>query len=131
MVNMTAKKYSPLLAFFLIAILLINAMNVQSALADSETPTEPPAATDAATEAVTEPPAATDAATEAATEPPATETQAAVPPTAVPQQATVSPVPVVPTNTAPATHASATEVVLVSAIENTDIVVLDAQGQAL
>ena len=123
---MAARKYSSLLIFFLVIILLANALNVQSVRADGETPTEPPAAT----EVVTEPPVAE-------TPQPATETPEPVVPTGepveaspVPEEPTASPAPVLEP-VAAATEEPEVEVVLSQAVQNTDIVVLDEEGQAL
>src|SRR5688572_26176955 len=116
---MATRKNSSILLFFLIIILLANTLNVQSVRADGETPTEPPAAT----EVVTEPPAVE-------TPQPPTETPEPVEASPVPEEPTASPAPVL--ETAPqATAEPEVQVVLSQAIENTDIVVLDEEGQAL
>src|SRR6476661_1866784 len=120
---MAAKKYYAILTFFLIIVLFANTMNVQSVRADGETPTEPPAATDVATE----PPAATDVPTE----PPTTETQA--PAEVTPTSVDVAPTAetVVDTAVPAATDDTVADTVVSQAPQNTDIVVLDGQGQAL
>ena len=116
---MTAKKYYSLLTLFLIIVLFANAMNVQSARADEGTPTEPPVAT----EVVTEPPA---------TEPPQAATQEPAA-TQAPEEATATDMPLIETAAPEATAEDTTtaDAVLSQAPQNTDIVVLDEQGQAL
>jgi hypothetical protein len=123
---MAARKYSSVLMFCLIVILLANALNVQSARADGETPTEPPAATEVATE----PPAAETPQPPADTPEPVVETQEPVEASPVPEEPTSSPAAVVET-VPEATEEPEVEAVLSQAIENTDIVVLDEDGQAL
>src|SRR5689334_8811185 len=120
---MAAKKYYAILTFFLIIVLFANTMNVQSARADGETPTEPPAATDVATE----PPVATEAPTEA----PATETQAPVEDTPTSVDAAPTAETVVDTAVPQPADNPVTDAVASQAPQNTDIVVLDDQGQAL
>src|SRR5689334_11003907 len=124
--KMAAKKYTPIFVLLLIVILLANALNVQSVRADGETPTEPPVAT----EVVTEPPAAATSEPATATPEPVVATQEPVEASPVPEDPTASPAPVVET-VPPATEEPEVEVVLSQAIENTDIVVLDEQGQAM
>ena len=114
---MTVKKYYVLLTFFFIGILCINLLKVQVVRADEGTPTEPPAAT----EVVTQP------AAQASSVP--VETQAPS------QEATVVPA-MQPSEEAPSTASNGGEnqsaqVVSIQGLENTEIVVLDEQGQAL
>src|SRR5918995_3256411 len=123
---MTARKYSSILMFFLIIILLINALNVQSVRADGEPPTEPPVPT----QVVTEPPAVDTPEPATNTPGPVVETEEPVEASPVPAEPTASPAPVVET-VPEATEEPEVEVVLSQAIENTDIVVLDEEGQAL
>ncbi len=126
--TMAARKQTSFLTLLLILVLSVNVLHVQAVHADGETPTEPPVAT----EVVTQPPAATDVATEppAATEPP-TQTQEPVEATSLPEDPTASPAPTVETPTPAASEEPEVEVVLSSAVSNTDIVVLDEQGQAM
>src|ERR1041385_8325094 len=72
--NMAAKKYHFIPTILLIIILCTNMLNVQSVLADGETPTEPPAAT------------------QVATHPPTVSTSEPVQATSVPEEATTTPV---------------------------------------
>ena len=123
---MATKKYTPILVLFLIVILLANALNVQSVRADGETPTEPPVATDV----VTEPPAVDTPEPATETPEPVVPTQEPVEASPVPQEPTASPAPVVET-VPEATEEPEVQVVLSQAIENTDIVVLDEDGQAM
>src|SRR5690349_19797965 len=120
---MAAKKYYAIFTFLLIIVLFANTINVRSVRAVGVIPTELHAATDVATE----PPAATDVPTE----PPASETQ-------VPVEATLASTDVAPTaetvvDTAvpPVTDNTVADTVVSQAPQNTDIVVLDDQGQAL
>src|SRR5687768_17479356 len=99
---MAPKKNLALASLFLIVVLCINLLSVQSARADGETPTEPPVATQAETEPPVEP--------------------------ALPTE-TLEPMPVQEEPTAAET---ATEVAASSSvIDTTDIVILDEQGQSL
>jgi hypothetical protein len=100
---MAAKKHRSILAFFLIIILFVNLVNVQSVLADGETPTEPPAATEVVTEEATEPP---------------------VEATSVPVESTPEPVE---------TEATATPIaeILTEVPESTEVVVLDESGNSV
>jgi len=109
---LTAKKHHSILTLLLITMLCINLLNVQVVHADDGTPTEPPAPT----QVETEPP------TETSVEP--TSTPVEITPTAETFEATPSP-EVVADEDVPAAIA------FPQALENTDIVVLDEQGQAL
>ena len=125
---MAAKKYSSVLLFILIVILLANALNVQSVRADGEPPTEPPVPT----EVVTEPPVVDTPEPATETPEPVVQTQEPVEasPSPIPEEPTASPASVVETVPA-ATEEPEVEVLLSQAIENTDIVVLDEAGQAM
>ena len=141
---MPNKKHHPILTLFLILSLFLNLLNIQTVRADDETPTEP-----APTQIVTEPPTATEVATElpvateAATElPTATEvvTELPVESTPTPEEATPTPeADIPPTETAevqPPPEAiidenAPVEVILSEMPEDTNIVVLDEQGEAL
>jgi hypothetical protein len=116
---MAARKQLSFLTLFLIFVLCINMLNVQTVHADGETPTEPPVATEVETEQTAEPP---------------------VDATPVPVESTPTPVEAIPTNEtieATPTREAVTDetvptaVVSAETLENTDIVVLDEQGQAL
>jgi hypothetical protein len=88
---MLTNKLHPILAFILIMVICASLVNVQSVRADGETPTEPPAPTEVATE----PPAApapTQAATEPPTEAPVASTPEPAEPTAQPVEATSTPI---------------------------------------
>jgi hypothetical protein len=108
---MAAKKYYFILTLFLIIVLFANGINVQSVRADGETPTEPPAATEVVTEA------------------PVVETQAPAVSQA-PEEATATSETVVET-ASPEEENTSADAVVSQAPQNTDIVVLDDQGQAL
>src|SRR6266498_4405014 len=110
---MAAKKYYSILTLFLIIVLFANGLNVQSVRADGETPTEPPAAT----EIVTEPPVVDQS--QATVQVPEV--------TQAPEEATA----VVETAAPDTTENSVADAVVSQAPQNTDIVVLDDQGQAL
>ena len=109
---MTAKKHHSILTLLLITMLCINLLNVQVVHADDGTPTEPPAPTQVETEPPTEPPV----------EP--TSTPVEITPTAETFEATPSPEAVADEDVPAA-------IAFPQALENTDIVVLDEQGQAL
>ena len=71
---MAARKQHSFLTLFLILVLCVNLLNVQTVHADGETPTEPPVPTQVETEPptaeATEPPVPTQVETESPTEPP-------------------------------------------------------------
>ena len=117
LVKMAAKKYYSILTLFLIIVLFANSMNVQSVRADGETPTEPPVAT----EVVTEPPVV-DQSQATVQVPEATQ---------APEEATATSESVVETAAPDATDNSVADAVVSQAPQNTDIVILDDQGQAL
>ena len=99
---MAPKKNFAIVSLFLIVVVCANLLSVRSARADGETPTEPPVATQMATEPPVEP------------APPTTTLE----PTLVPEE--------------PTAEATATEVVAsASVIDSTDLVILDEQGQSL
>ncbi|RPJ25470.1 MAG: HYR domain-containing protein [Chloroflexi bacterium] len=98
---MPAKKHHWLLKIFLIIVVCANFLGVRSAHADGETPTEPPAPTQIATEPPTEPPAES---------------------TPEPVEATPEPVEVTATPLAE---------LLVEAPENTEVIVLDENGDSV
>lgn len=112
---MAAKKYYSILTLFLLIVLFVNGMKVQSVRADGETPTEPPAAT----EVITESPVADQS--QATVQEPVEATQVPEDPTATSETVVE---PAIPENTS-------TDAVVSQAPQNTDIVVLDDQGQAL
>ena len=114
---MAAKQYYPFLVLFLIGILCLNLLKVQVARADDGAPTEPPAPAEVVTEPAAEAsavPIEEQAVTEEATAIPAAEPSEAIP----------SPEPIAEEN-------ESTVSVSIEGLENTDIVVLDEQGQAL
>ena len=122
---MTAQKRHSFLTLFLIIVMCLNLLNVQSVRADGETPTEPPAAT----QVETEPPPATEEPTEPPTEV-ATEL-----PTEIPVEETPSPVEVIPTTEEATqvpveTEETPTPVaeILTQVPESTEVVVIDEEG---
>ncbi|MGZ9223479.1 MAG: hypothetical protein ACXW4Q_15340, partial [Anaerolineales bacterium] len=112
---MLSNKRFALTTLFLVFILCISLVNVNSAHADDGAPTEPPSAT------------------EAATEPPVVATEAPVESTPVPVEATSTPEPVQATPTEAADTAEDIPVteLLSQVSEGTDLVVLDANGEVL
>ncbi len=111
---MAARKQHSFFAFFLILVLCVNLLNVQTVHADGETPTEPPVAT----EVVTEEPA------DQPTEPPVESTPESVEATPLPEESTPEPVE---------TEATATPVadILTQVPESTEVVVLDENGNSV
>ena len=106
---MAAKKRNSILSILLIVFLFANLLNVQVARADGETPTEPPAAT------------------EVVTEPPVESTPEPVEATPAPASSVTSE----PVASQQPTVAESTPVagILADAPEDTNLVVLDEQGQ--
>jgi hypothetical protein len=109
---MAPKQHHFVLTIFLIIVVCMNLFNVGSVHADGEPPTEPPAPTQVETEPASEP---TDAATEIATELPAEGTPVPAGETPVPEEATATPL----------------AEILTQLPENTEVVVLDEDGDAI
>jgi hypothetical protein len=112
---MASKKHTFIAAVLLVILLGVNLLNVQVVLADGETPTEPPVATQVASEQPTEPPVES-------TPGPVEETATPVPAGSETSSAVASPEPV---------EAESTPVagILSDVPEDTSIVVLDQSGQ--
>jgi hypothetical protein len=111
--NMTAKKPFSIATILLSILLIVSLLNVQVAFADGETPTEPPAPT----QVETEPPPPTESAVEPA------------PPTEAPIESTPEPVEAAPV---PAeTTVVPIEEVLTQVPDNTEVVVLNEDGEPL
>jgi hypothetical protein len=108
--HMRTSKHGSILKVLLIVMLLANLLNVGVVFADGETPTEPPVATEIGTEPPVE--ATPEPAATAVPEEPASPTEA---PTQEPVAAEETPV----------------AAILSDVPENTEIVVVDEQGQAL
>jgi hypothetical protein len=125
---MAARKQHSFLTLFLILVLCVNLLNVQTVHADGETPTEPPVPTQVETEPptaeATEPPVPTQVETESPTEPP---TEVPVEVTPVPVDSTPTPEP---TLEPVVTEASATPIaeILTQIPESTEVVVIDENG---
>lgn len=119
---MLANKHFALTTIFSVIILCISLTHVNSALADDSTPTEPPSATEAATE----PPIPV-------TEPPLAATEAPVESTPVPVEATSTPdsAAATPTEAADAAEDIPVTELLSQVSEGTDLIVLDENGEAL
>ena len=119
---MLSDKHFALTTLFLVFILCLSLVNVNSALADDSTPTEPPTATEAPTESP-----------EPATEPPVAATETPVESTPVPVEVTSTPQPPQATPTQEADSAEDIPVteLLSQVSEGTDLVVLDENGEAL
>lgn len=114
---MAAKKYYTFLTLFLIGILCMNLFKVQVARADDGVPTEPPASTDVVTEPSVE-------ASLAPVENEPVPQEATVPPLAEPNLET-------PLKEATISGSETPVTVSIEGLENTDIVVLDEQGEPL
>ena len=125
---MAARKQHSFLTLFLILVLCVNLLNVQTVYADGETPTEPPVPTQVETEPptaeATEPPVPTQVETESPTEPP----------TEVPVEVTPVPVDSTPTSEPTlepvVTETTATPIaeILPQIPESTEVVVIDETG---
>ena len=112
---MLANKHFAVTTIFLVIVLFISLTHVNSALADDSIPTEPPSATEAATES------------------PVVATEVPVESTPIPVEATLTPEPAQATPTgAAATEEEIPVTELLSQVsEDTDLVVLDENGEAL
>lgn len=118
---MAAKKSHSLLSILLIVFLFASLVNVQVVRADGETPTEPPAATEAATEVATEAPVESTPEPVVAT--PAPEEATPVP--------TASEIPESAPSDVPEAESTPVSGILSDVPEDTNLVVLDEQGQPL
>src|SRR6266498_1264500 len=107
---MATKKQYSILTLFLIIILCISLVKVQAVRADGEPPTEPPVPVQVETEAPVEP--------------------ASNPVEPAPVEATSEPISE-PTQDASTDQSASAPVVLPQGLGDTDIVVLDEQGQSL
>ena len=128
---MAARKQHSFLTLFLILVLCVNLLNVQIVHAEGETPTEPSVPTQVETEQPTEPPVqSTPEPVESTPEPvdatavPGESTPEPVDPTAVPEQPTSEPEEEEPADPSIAE-------ILTEVPENTEIVVLDENGESL
>jgi hypothetical protein len=117
--SMAARKQHSYFSLFLILVICLNLLNVQTVHADGEPPTEPPAPTPVETEPATEEP--TQAPTEEPTEPPVEETPAPVDSTPTAPEPTLEPVE---TESTPTPVAE----ILTQVPEDTEVVVIDETG---
>lgn len=119
---MLSHKRFALTIVFLVIILCLSLVNVNSALADDSTPTEPSSATEAATESPV-----------SATEPPVVGTETPIESTPIPVEVTSTPQPPQATLTESADSAEDIPVTeLLSQVpDDTNLIVLDENGEAL